>query len=53
MKVILQPPTIPENEKTAFVLQLFAFIEHQGVIIQQQAEQIQQLKDGISGSKPE
>jgi hypothetical protein len=51
MKVILQPPTIPENEKTAFVLQLFAFIEQQGVIIEQQAEQIQQLKDEIARLK--
>ena len=51
MKVILQPPTIPENEKTPFVLQLFTFIEHQGVIIQQQAEQIQQLKDEIARLK--
>ena len=51
MKVILQPPTIPENEKTPFVLQLIAFIEHQGVIIEQQAEQIQQLKDEIARLK--
>jgi hypothetical protein len=51
MKAILQPPTIPENEKTPFVLQLFTFIEHQGVIIQQQAEQIQQLKDEIARLK--
>jgi hypothetical protein len=51
MKAILQPPPIPENEKTPFVLQLFAFIEHQGVIIQQQAEQIQQLKDEIARLK--
>jgi len=51
MKVILQPPTIPENEKTAFVLQLVAFIEQQGVIVEQQAEQIQQLKDEIARLK--
>ena len=51
MKVILQPPTIPESEKTPFALQLFDFIEHQGVIIQQQAEQIQQLKDEIARLK--
>ena len=51
MKVILQPPTIPENEKTPFVLQLFALIEHQGVIIEQQAEQIQHLKDEIARLK--
>jgi hypothetical protein len=51
MKAILQPPTIPENEKTPFVLQVFDFIEHQGSIIQQQAEQIQQLKDEIARLK--
>jgi hypothetical protein len=51
MKAILQPPTIPDNEKTPFVLQLFAFIEHQGNMIEQQAEQIQQLKDEIARLK--
>jgi hypothetical protein len=32
MKVILQPPSIPESEKTPFALELLPFIEHQGVI---------------------
>ncbi len=51
MKVNLIPPTIPEDEKSPFVLQLASFIEQQGNIIQQQAEQIQQLKDEIARLK--
>jgi len=51
MKGTLKPPTIPEEEKSPFVSQLLAFIEHQGIIIQKQAEQIQQLKDEIARLK--
>ena len=51
MRVTLKPPTIPEEEKSALVLQLLTFIEHQGSFIQQQAEQIQQLKDEIARLK--
>lgn len=51
MKVNLKPPTIPEEEKSPFVIQLQAFMEHQGVIIQEQAEQIQQLRDEIARLK--
>jgi len=45
MKGTLKPLTIPEEEKSPLVKQLLAFTEHQGNIIQKQAEQIQQLKD--------
>jgi hypothetical protein len=51
MKGTLKPPSIPEEDKSPFVIQLLAFIEHQGVIIQKQAEQIQQLKDEIARLK--
>jgi hypothetical protein len=44
MNVNLMASTIPEDEKTPFVLQLLAVIE-------QQAEQIQQLKDEIARLK--
>jgi hypothetical protein len=39
MKGTLKPPTITKDEKSPLVLELSAFIEHQGVIILQQAEQ--------------
>jgi len=51
MKGTLKPPTITKDENSPLVLQLSAFIEHQGVIILQQAEQIQQLKDEIARLK--
>jgi hypothetical protein len=51
MRVSLKPPTIPENEKSPFVLQLLTFIEQQASIIQAQAEEIQQLKDEIARLK--
>ena len=44
MNVNLMASTIPEDEKTPLVLQLLAVIE-------QQAEQIQQLKDEIARLK--
>ena len=51
MKETLKPPKIPEQDKSPLVIQLLAFIEHQGSIIQKQAEQIQQLKDEIARLK--
>ncbi|RZB32314.1 MAG: hypothetical protein SRB2_04319 [Desulfobacteraceae bacterium Eth-SRB2] len=51
MKRTSKPPTIIKDEKSPIVLQLSTFIEHQGVIILQQAEQIQQLKDEIARLK--
>ena len=51
----IQLPNIPEKEKTPLVSQLLENIEHQTVIIQQQAEEIQLLKDEIArlkGQKP-
>ena len=49
MNAILIPPTISEDEKSPLVLQLLALIEHQGSIIQQQAEQIQNSKTKLPG----
>jgi hypothetical protein len=51
MRATLKPPTIPEEEKSALVIELLTLIEHQSSIIQQQAEQIQQLKDEIARLK--
>ena len=51
MKGTLKPPAIPEKEQSALVKQLLAFTEHQNIIIQQQAEQIQLLKDEIARLK--
>ena len=51
MRGALKPPTIPEEEKSPLVIQLLAFLEHQGIIILKQAEQIQQLKDEIARLK--
>jgi hypothetical protein len=51
MKGTLKPPNIPEKEQSPVVKQLLAFIEHQNIIIQQQAEQIQLLKDEIARLK--
>lgn len=51
MKGTLKPPGIPENEQSPLARQLQAFIEHQNIIIQQQAEQIQLLKDEIARLK--
>ena len=54
MKGTTKPPTISaisEEEKSPLVIHLLALIESQGVIIQKQAEQIQQLKDEIARLK--
>jgi hypothetical protein len=51
MKRTQKPLIIPEQEKSPFVVQLQAFIENQGVIIQKQTELIQQLKDEITRFK--
>jgi hypothetical protein len=51
MKGTLKPPEIPEKDQYPIVKQLLAFIEHQNIIIQQQAEQIQILKDEIARLK--
>jgi hypothetical protein len=51
MKGTLKPPEIPEKDQSPIVKQLLAFIEHQNIIIQQQAEQIQLLKDEIARLK--
>jgi len=54
MKGTIKPPTIPaipEEEKSPFVVQLLAVIEHQSSIIDQLKEQIQQLKDEIARLK--
>jgi hypothetical protein len=51
MKVKIQVPKIPEEEKTPIVLQLLEICEQQSAIIHQQAEIIQQLKDEIAGLK--
>lgn len=51
----IQMPTIAEPEKTPLVLQLVDIIEQQAVVIQQQAEENQLLKDEIArlkGEKP-
>ena len=55
MRVTVQIPKIPEEEKSPIVLQLLEIIEQQFVMIQQQAELIQHLKDEIArlkGQKP-
>jgi hypothetical protein len=44
-------PEIPEKDRSPFVEQLLSLIEHQNIIIQQQAEQIQLLKDEIARLK--
>jgi hypothetical protein len=51
MKGTLKPPTIPEQEKSAFVEHLLAIIEQQASILRQQAEKIQQLSDEIARLK--
>jgi len=51
MKPDIQLPSIPEDQKSPFVRGLLDFIEYQGAIIQQQAEQIQQLRDEIARLK--
>ncbi|MDZ7581909.1 MAG: transposase [Deltaproteobacteria bacterium] len=51
MKETLKLPAISERDKSPLVEQLLAFIERQGIIILQQAEQIQQLKDEIARLK--
>jgi hypothetical protein len=51
MKEPLMLPEIPEKEQSPLVKQLLAFIEHQSIIIQQQAEQILLLKDEIARLK--
>ena len=51
MKGTLKPPTIPEQDKSPLVVQLLALIEQQNFILQQQAEQIQLLKDEIARLK--
>lgn len=51
----IQIACIPEEEKTPVVLQLIEIIEQISVVIQQQAEEIQLLKDEIArlkGQKP-
>jgi len=50
MKGTFKPPEIPENQ-SPLVEQLLAFIEKQNFVIQQQAEQIQLLKDEIARLK--
>ena len=51
MKETLIPPTVPQENQSPLVKQMLGFIEHQGLIIQQQAEQIQNLKDEIARLK--
>ena len=51
MKGLLNPPEIPEKEKSPLVEQLLAFIEQQSILLRQQAEQIQLLKDEIARLK--
>jgi Transposase IS66 family len=51
MKGHLKPPEISEKDRSPIVEQLLAFIEYQNTIIQQQAEQIQLLKDEIARLK--
>ena len=51
----IQIPKIPEEEKTPIISQLLEITEQQAVIIQLQAEEVQQLKDEIArlkGQKP-
>jgi hypothetical protein len=51
MKGLLNLPEIPENDKSPLVEQLLAFSDQQSILIRQQAEQIQQLKDEIARLK--
>jgi hypothetical protein len=51
MKGTLKPPRIPQKDRSPIVEQLLAFIENQNIILQQQAEQIQLLKDEIARLK--
>ena len=51
MKGTLKPPTISEQDKSPLVEQLLALIEQQNFILQQQAEQIQLLKDEMPALK--
>ncbi len=51
MKEKLIPPTVPHENQSPLVKQLLEFIEHQGMIIHQQAEEIQKLKDEIARLK--
>lgn len=51
MKGPLKPPSIPEKDKSPLTDQLLAFIENQNIVLQQQAEQIQLLKDEIARLK--
>jgi len=45
MKGNLKPPEIPEKERSPFVEQLLAFIEHQNIIIQQLKDEIARIKN--------
>ena len=47
----IQIPKIPEEEKTPIISQLLEITEQQAVIIQLQAEEVQQLKDEIARLK--
>jgi hypothetical protein len=51
MKDKLIPPTVPQENQSPLVKKLLEFIEHQSLIIHQQAEQIQKLKDEIARLK--
>jgi ribosomal protein L13 len=45
MKGIIEPPTVLESDNSPIVSDILSFIEQQGSIIRQQAEEIQKLKD--------
>lgn len=51
MRVTIQTPKIREEEKTPLVLELVEVVERQSVIVWQQAELIQLLKDEIARLK--
>lgn len=51
MKVSIQLPAIPEDQKSPLILRLLEIIEQQGSIIQQLAEQNQELRDEIARLK--
>jgi hypothetical protein len=51
MKGPLKPPSILDKDKSPMTDQLLAFIENQNIVLQQQAEQIQLLKDEIARLK--
>jgi hypothetical protein len=51
MKGLLNLPEILDSEKTPLVNQLLAFIEQQSILLRQQVEQIQLLKDEIARLK--